>query len=240
MTRPSTGSAVPRPVLAAFGAALLAQVLTHAWLPAPSARAEALGAPPGGAALALMRSTEPLVFAHLLALRLQAYDNQPGISIPFRDLDYQRVTAWLATVLALDPRGSYPLMMASQLYAQVPDPARTRLMLEFVHQRFLEAPEGRWRWLAHAAIIAKHRLRDLPLALRYARSLAARGRDAPSWARQMHIFLLEDLGEYEAARILLGGLLAGNGVTDPHERLLLLESLERLKGVEKSSAPSTK
>jgi hypothetical protein len=51
----------------------------------------------------------------------------------------------------------------------------------------------------------------------------------------MHIFLLEDLGEYEAARILLGGLLASGTVTDQHERVLLLERLERLKSVENSS-----
>ena len=67
---------------------------------------------------------------------------------------------WLETILALDPAGQYPLLMAAQVYSQVPDPARERLMLEFVHQQFLHDPNRRWRWLAHAAIMAKHRLHD--------------------------------------------------------------------------------
>ena len=83
--------------------------------------------------------------------------------------------------------------------------------------------------------MAKHRLQDLPLALRFAQAIAEKAKGAPAWARQMHIFLLEDLGEYETARILLGGLLASGTVTDSHERVLLLERLERLKSVENSS-----
>ena len=47
------------------------------------------------------------------------------------------------------------------------------------------------------------------------------------------------MGEFEAARILLGGLLASGTVTDNHQRLLLIESLERIKAAE-SSAGVTK
>ena len=45
-----------------------------------------------------------------MTLYLQAFDNQPGVSIPFRDLDYRRVTQWLETILALDAAGQYPLL----------------------------------------------------------------------------------------------------------------------------------
>jgi hypothetical protein len=183
-----------------------------------------------------MEAFDPLPAGHLSALYLQAFDNQPGISIPFRELDYTRVREWLLTVLKLDPAGQYPLLMASQLYAQVPDPMRQRFMLEFVYEQFGADPERRWPWLAHGAIMAKHRLQDLPMALRFAQAIAGASKTAPAWARQMHIFLLEDLGEFEAARILLGGLLASETVTDRHERVLLLERLEQLKNAEKSSA----
>jgi hypothetical protein len=84
--------------------------------------------------------------------------------------------------------------------------------------------------------MAKHRLKDLPLALRFARAIAQNSPNAPSWAKQMHIFLLEDMGEYESARILLGGLLASGVVTDRHEQILLQERLERLEAAEKSAA----
>ena len=226
---------VPRPTMALLVIAAAMQFLLAASAPQPVARAADLSAPPTGAALTWMKDFDPLPAAHLLTLYLQAFDNQPGISIAFRDLDYARVREWLLTGLNLDPAGQYPLLMASQLYAQVPDRSRQRFMLEFVFEQFGIDPERRWPWLAHGAIMAKHRLNDLPLALRFAREIAQKAKRAPAWARQMHIFLLEDLGEYEAARILLGGLLASGTVTDHHERVLLLERLERLKSVENSS-----
>jgi len=231
---------VPGAALVLLAAALLAQV-TLSWIePRPVARAAALQPPPAGPALALLRGFEALPSAHLLTLYLQAFDNQPGISIPFQELDYARVRQWLMTALGLDPAGQYPLLMATQLYAQVPDPARQQLMLEFVYEQFFADPDRRWRWLAHGAIMSKHRLNNLPQALRFARAIADKSTQAPAWARQMHIFLLEDMGEYDAARILLGGLLASDTVTDTHERVLLLQALERIKAAEKSSGATIK
>lgn len=226
---------VPKLVFAVLTAALVAQIGFVALQPRPQARAAALDPPPSGPVLRLMKGVDRLPSAHMLTLYLQSHDNQPGISIPFMSLDYERVARWLETALALDPVGQYPLLMASQLYAQVPDPRRSRYMLEFVYDHFAADPERRWPWLAHAAIMAKHRLRETPLALKYAQAIRDRALDAPAWARQMHIFILEDMGEFEAARILLGGLLASGTVTDNHERILLLQSLERIKNAENSS-----
>ena len=229
---------VPGAVLALLALTFVLQVAFAALQPRPVARASELAPPPAGAGLALIRGFEPLPTAHILTLYLQAYDNQPGISIPFRELDYERVGAWLRTILSIDPTGQYPLLMATQLYAQVPDPGRQRYMLNLAYEEFLLDPNRRWPWLAHGAIMAKHRLDDLPLALKYARTISEHSTQAPAWARQMHIFLLEDLGEFEAARILLGGLLASGTVTDTHERILLLESLERIKAAENSAGMS--
>ena len=39
----------------------------------------------------------------------------------------------------------------------------------------------------------------------------------PQWARQMEIFVLEDLGDIEGAKILLGGMLESGAVKDPNE-----------------------
>jgi hypothetical protein len=226
---------VPKAALALLALALLMQLTWAALQPRPVARATELPQPPAGPAMVMLQHFEPLPSAHLMALYLQAFDNQPGISIPFRELDYERVASWLHAILELDPAGQYPLMMATQLYAQVPDAQRQRTMLAFAYEHFLADPDRRWRWLAHAAIMAKHRLNDLPLALKYARAISEKSGEAPAWARQMHIFVLEDMGELEAARILLGGLLASGSITDDHERLLLLESLERIRSAENSA-----
>ena len=85
---------------------------------------------------------------------------------------------------------------------------------------------------------AKHRLHDMRLALDYAEAITVHARLASGWARQMRIFILEDLGEREAATVLLGGLLDSGEVTEPKEIHFLTESLEKLRAAGKSSAPS--
>jgi len=231
-------AAVPRWVLALLAAAFLLQVTWQALQPGPVARAEALGAPPAPAVLRAAALGEPIALAQLLTIYLQAFDNQPGISIPFLDLDYGRVAAWLGTILAVDPVGQYPLLMASQVYGQVPDPPKQRAMCEFVRRQFERDPDRRWRWLAHCAVMAKHRLGDTRLALGYADAIARQARRASNWARQMRIFILEDLGEVEAATVLLGGLLASGEVSEPKEVQFLTERLDQLKRAGKSSPPS--
>ena len=232
-------SAVPRALWLALLLAFGAQLLWQATQPKPVASAAALAPPAPLAALRITSLGEPVVLAQLMTLYLQAFDNQPGISIPFKDLDYQRVTQWLSTILTLDPVGQYPLLMASQVYAEVPDPVRVRLMFDFVHEQFLQDPNRRWRWLAQASIMAKHRLNDNALALSYADELARLAPAAPDWARQMHIFILEDLGEAESAKIMLGGLIESGQITDEHEMHFLLERLEAMKNGEKPS-PATR
>lgn len=223
--------AVPRSVLAMLALALAAQVLWAARVPQLKAGAEALPAAPSRETVVAASFGENIPAAEWLALYLQTFDNQPGVSIPFAALDYSVVGGWLERMLQLDPKAEYPLLMATHLYAQVPDQTRQRQMLDFAYHQFLAAPNQRWSWLAHAAIVAKHRLHDLPLALRYAQAIAqhATGPEVPHWAQQMPIFILEEMGETESARILLGGLLANDTISDPHEILFLTERLNALE-----------
>lgn len=233
-------STVPGAVLALLAAALASQLALKALEPRPTATAADLSRAPPIAALRLASLGEPIAAANLLSLYLQAFDTQPGISIPFKDLDYDRVEDWLIRILELDPAGQYPLLMASQVYSQVPDENKQRQMLDLVYRQFLLDPNRRWRWLGHAAIMAKHRLHDLGLALRYARAINqhATSADIPHWAKQMHIFVLEDMGEHETAKILLGGLLASGAITDAHEARFLTQRLNALQADEKSSPAS--
>lgn len=231
-------AAVPRIAKIVLVAALATQIVWHVSRPAPVAHAAALGAPADRPWLQAMSLGEPIGLSQFLSLYLQAFDNQPGVSIPYRALDYGVVLVWLDAMLALDSNSQYPLMMAAHLYSQVPDEAKQRQMLAFVHREFLKAPNTRWRWLAHAAIVAKHRLNDMPLALRYADDITRHAPGAMGWARQMRIFLLAEMGERQAATVLLGALLASGEVTDPAEIHFLTQRLEELKAAENSTAPS--
>ena len=223
-------TAVPRAVLAALALALLLQVLWQASRPPAQAKPQDLPPPPSLVVLRLAALGEPVALSKAMMLYLQSHDEQAGVSIAWRDLDYGRVAAWLQRVLELDPRGQYPLLAASEVYGSVSDPARARLMLDFVYARFAEDPNRRWPWLAHAALVAKHRLHDLPLARRYAQAirLHATGAQVPPWARELEVFILEDMNELDAARKLIGGLLSGGQITDPHELRFLARRLDQL------------
>ncbi len=228
-------SRVPLWLLVIFVGALFSHGAMR-WLePRPQATAAALELPLPQAWLRVVSLGEPQALSQWLVLYLQAFDNQPGISIPYTALDFSRVSAWLSAALMLDPAAQYPLMMASQLYGQAPGAARQRSMCEWVQQAFLHNPNARWRWLAHCAIMARHRLHDRALALRYAEDIAQHAGKASGWARQMRIFLLADMGEVERAAVLLGGLLAHHEVSDAKERHFLTEQLEKLKAQKPAS-----
>jgi hypothetical protein len=217
-------AAVPAWVWLLLAAALAAQL---AWqgsrAPGRGAAPEALPPAPGVAALELAAFGERPLAARLAMVYVQSFD--------LRGLDYRRLVGWLEAALALDPRSEYPLFAAARVYAEVPDQARARPVLEFVYQRFFDDPDRRWPWLAHAALLAKHRLGDLPLARRYAQAIDrhTRSPDVPLWARQMEIFILEDMNELEAAKIMLGGLLAQGRIDDPAEARFLAQRLKDLE-----------
>lgn len=224
-------SAVPLLVLTLLGLGLAAQISLKTAAPPPVASAEDLPAAPGIATLRLASFGDPVALAKVLMLYLQAFDYQSGSKVPYRDLDYDRLEGWLSRILELDPLGQYPLLAASRLYAEVPDEAKQRSMLEFVHRQFLLDPDRRWPWLAHATVIAKHRLHDLPLALRYAQAIQryATAPEVPLWAKQMEAFILEDMNELEAARLVIGGYLQSGTVKDPAELRFLDEQLKDLE-----------
>lgn len=224
-------SAVPAWLWSLLLLCLAVQITVQALRQAAAPAAGDLPPAPRPAALRLASFGEPEAGARLAMLYVQSVDFDAGHALSYRNLDYDRLIGWLRAVLALDPRSSYPLFAAARVYAEVPDARRARLALEFVYDSFQEDPNRRWPALAHAALLAKHRLHDLPLARRYAAAVArqATASEVPLWAKQMEIFILEDMNELEAAKIMIGGLLASGTLRDPQEARFLAQRLEELE-----------
>jgi hypothetical protein len=211
--------------------ALALQIVLASLQPRPTAKPENLGRPASMHVLRLASLGEPIALAKTLMLYVQAFDYQAGTRTPYRNLDYERLEAWLARILELDPTGQYPLMSASRLYAEVPDQEKQRRMLEFTYREYLKDPNRRWPWLAHATVLAKHQLKDLSLAREYAVALERNTTtpEAPLWVKQMEPFILEDMNELEAARLLIGGLLASGRIVDRRDLALLERRLKLLE-----------
>lgn len=179
----------------------------------------------------LISLDDSITASKLAMLWLQAFDNQPGISLSLQDLNYDHVISWLDLILNLDNKTQYPLFAAIRFYAEVQNPEKQRKMIQFVTEKFMEEPNHRWASMAHAVYIAKYRLKDINLALQTARLIReyAKGDKVPYWAKQMEIFILEDMGELESAMVLLGGLLESGELKDPQQRKFLGQRLEEIK-----------
>lgn len=224
-------AAVPGWIALLLATALAAQVSSQFVHRARTPSAAELPQAPSAQALRLASLGEPAALARLAMIWLQAFDSGGGNAIPYQQLDYSRLVAWLRAILAADPRSGYPLFAAARVYAENADPAKARLVLDFIFAEFAADPKRRWPALAHAALLAKHRLQDLALARQYAAAIARLATDdsIPLWARQMEIFILEDMNELEAAKVMLGGLLAAGRIRDPEERRFLQGRLEELE-----------
>lgn len=222
---------VPTLVIVFLLVALATQLIWHSQQAIVAAKAEDLSHPMTTRAYVMISMGEPITMSKILNLWLQAFDNQPGLSISFHQLDYVRLTEWLDTILDLDPKGHYPMLVAARVYGSVTDPERQRIMMDYIFFKFNENPNKHWPWLAHAVITAKYGLKDMKLALKYASALAEKttADHVPYWARDMHFIVLEDMGEVEAAKILVGALIDSGEITDPYELNFLAEKISVLE-----------
>lgn len=182
--------------------------------------------------------------AYLAVLRVQTADAGRGVgrdAIRPGELDPGRVLEWLDHALALDPSTAYPLLLAARVHAEVHGADGGRLVLEWLRRRFAEQPEQRWPWLAHGVYVARHVLGDVALASSLAAELRTRatGPSVPGWVRQIEPLLLADLGQLEAARTLVGALVASGAIRDPSELSFLSARLRRLEEAPPGRHPST-
>jgi hypothetical protein len=221
---------IPKPLIILLVILLSLQIALHYQLPPPRLQFQKLTSPPKIELLRVFSLGDPIVSAKILMLWLQAFDNQSGQFFSYKQLNYTALQQWMEQILLLDPQTQYPLLAASHLYSTVKEPLKQKQMLEFVYNQFFIDPGRRWPWLAHAIIVAKHRLNDLPLALKYAQAIATHTTDdMPGWAREMQIFILEDMGELEQARLIIGGMLTSGKVTDLNEIKFLNDKLRHLE-----------
>jgi len=224
-------SDVPKSVKWLLVLSFVLQLIWHGFQQPVVAKAKDLAPPLSTRSYVMSSLGEPIAAAKYLNLWLQAFDNQPGASLSFHQLDYPRLTQWLDTILELDPDGHYPMLVASRVYGSVKNPEKQRIMTDYVFSKFIEEPNKYWRWLAHAVITAKHELKDLDLALKYADALAekATGENVPYWAKDMKIIVLEDMGQLEAAKVLVGALIDSGEITDPYELNFLTHKIATLE-----------
>lgn len=224
--------AAPRLLSFVVGVLLIAQVGVFAAARGISpGGAEAVPgvAPTPTAARALAFGDDQFLY-RVMALRLTTAGDWDGRVVPLRDMNYPNIIAWLRAAEALDPVSNLVPALAVHYFGQSQDPAQVAQVVGFLRGHGIHDPDRKWRWLAHAVYLARHRADDLPLALDLARELAALPAAAmPVWARQMPAFVLDAMGEREAADLVMGAILATEPDLSPAETAFMLRYLENGK-----------
>ena len=174
-------------------------------------------------------SDQLLSYAQLL--RLQLHDNQKGQHVSYQRLDYDNLSKWLLTLSELNPHTDYPAFLAMRVYSQVKDEVKIRKLIEVTQQLFLLSPQLNWRRLSEACLLAKHQLKDLPLALTLAEQLAETPSSVnmPHWARDMRLILLDELNQLESAQILISSMLHSGDIKDNDEIRFLQQRLLKIQ-----------
>ena len=153
-----------------------------------------------------------------------------GELVPMKELDYELLTGWMYLLDSLDPRSLIVPYLAAYWYGFTPDTEDSRAIIDYLLARAEIDPAHGWRWRVQALYFAKHRLGDLDLALAIAEDLAARDDPAaPYWVEHMPAFVLEEMGEREAALILLVGIMESEPNLSDDERDALTRAIERLR-----------
>ena len=206
-------------------------LLGHVMLQTVKMHPEVLSLPPSQMQLRFATLDERAVASYWANLYIQTADIH--LHTELKNLDYPRTIEWLKVAKTINPNSQYGLLLASRFFGELGVPEQRRLMLEFVYQSYLTHPETAWPWLAHATFVAQHSLHDLPLALKYAKTLREYATTStPIWAKQMEVFVLEDLNELDAAKILLGNLLQSGQFQNPRDFFLMQQ---RLNGLEEAA-----
>ncbi|MBL1147305.1 MAG: hypothetical protein HND56_09195 [Pseudomonadota bacterium] len=152
------------------------------------------------------------------ALTLQNLGDTGGRTIALKDLDYNKLGKWFHLLNSLDPVSNHVPLIAAYYFGGIQASEQTsdkiRIVIDYLAGIGNSLEHNKWRWLAHAAFLARHKTEDLDYALELANKLASMdpgGKILPLWARHMPAFILTALDQKSAARALLEAVL----LTDP-------------------------
>ena len=239
MTTSQPLASVPKWLILGFTLTLLLQVAVNQQRGQKDRPIKPIPPAPDKHLMTALSFGNPAWTSRLLSLWLQNQDYQRGTSLALDRLNYVTVEDWLSLQLSLDPHSRYPMMAAMHYYGEVTNQAKIRRMIQFVEKKFTENPMYYWRWMADAVVKARHKLQDNKYAYELAEQLAKATYDlpVPSWVQQIHIFLMEDMGEEKSAALLLGALLSSGAIIREEEINFLQHRLNKMhtKIDEKSS-----
>lgn len=168
--------------------------------------------PPKSHSAEMISLGDPGIAYRLFGYFLQNVGNTGGQFQSLLNYDYAALEKWFMVTNDLDPSSNLVPFLAAYYFGVLYDqPEKMRHVARYLAEAGMEPYPEKWRWLAHAVFMARHRVKDLPLALEYANTLANLPGDVAVWGRQMPAFIQESMDNKRASYEIMRKILITEG-----------------------------
>jgi hypothetical protein len=157
---------------------------------------------PGQTAVKALSFGDEQFYFRILALDLQNAGDTFGRFTELYKYDFKKLYAWFILLDTLDNQSGYIPFLASYYFAQTQHVPDVRYVVDYLYEHSKDTPEKNYWWLAQAAYLADHKLKDNDLALKVASPLE-NAQNAPLWVRQLPAFVHEKRGEMDDAKRII-------------------------------------
>lgn len=193
-----------------------ARLLKLEWLNVPPAPTflQAVGSSLGDAQLAYRYN----------ASLLQNFGSTGGRNQTLDSYNFDTLAEWFFLQDKLDSRANISPYLAAYYYGGAQTGENVRPLIPYLKQASYSPYPGKWRWLAHAVYLARHRVGDLDLAVALAQDLANHpDENKPIWTRQMVAFVHYAQGSNQAAYDILKSIMIAEVDTLPPQEIFVMK-----------------
>ncbi|MBF0560458.1 MAG: hypothetical protein HQL37_00305 [Alphaproteobacteria bacterium] len=171
-------------------------------------------------------------------LDLQEAGDTGGRMTPLKDYDYVRVGRWLRFVNSLDRRSEHPAALAAGYFGATQNPAMLPPIVDFLADYGEQDPSRNWIWMVKSFDLAKHRMKDLSLALTVAERLSAISAthtDIPDWPQILPAYTLFEMGRRAESGQRLHSVLAKAKNLDNNELMGIHSVLGKIQKTQRET-----
>ncbi|MCB1651709.1 MAG: hypothetical protein KDI46_06630 [Alphaproteobacteria bacterium] len=184
------------------------------WLSVRTSRERWLNIPPAPSVLGASLSglgDRGLAY-RVLGLGVQNFGDTGGRVISFKDFNYEELGRWMMLENSFDPHSDFMPMLAAYVYGGTSETSKLGPLVDYLEVAGDAEGENKWRWLAQAVFLARHKMKDYERAYGLAQKLAGMYKPGmPSWVLQMPAFVQNNRGAKEDALALMLSILDSEG-----------------------------
>jgi hypothetical protein len=148
-------------------------------------------------------------YFRLKTLDLQMAGDTFGRTTALKDYNFPLLKEWFFFLDTLDSKSNFAPSIAAYYFSRTQNPPDVIYTLDYLEAHADKDPSTKWWWYSQAIYLANSVLGDKERALQIAKKLRVAEGDLPLWARQMEVFIQEDLGNKDTAEAIMCEVLSG-------------------------------